>query len=62
MYKIHRSTLYKGKLYFRCNGNCMCVYIYKNLGKLKLTFFGLLKHLARCCCQYKQYDMMNQLG
>ena len=34
----------------------------KILGKLKFTFFGLLKHVARCCSQYKLYDMTNQLG
>ena len=55
MQKIYKSTLYKGKLYFRCNGKGIYIYIYKYiymyirfLGELKLTFCRLLQHLARC--------------
>jgi hypothetical protein len=32
--------------------------MYKIIGKLKHTFFGLLKHVARCCSHYKQYDIV----
>jgi hypothetical protein len=28
MQKIHKSTLYKGKLYFRCNGKGIYIYTY----------------------------------
>jgi hypothetical protein len=57
LYKIHKSTLCKG-------GSCISGVMGtdKILGKLKFTFFGLLKHVARCCSQYKLYDMTNQLG
>jgi hypothetical protein len=34
MYKIQKSTLYEGKLYFRYNGKGVCIYIYIYIYKI----------------------------